>query len=426
MVRLIPSAHRSHHRDEAGVLAVIVAVAALMIFGLAALVVDLGLARDVRRQSQNAIDASALAGGNALYEVGLTPHFTESVDAVKAYAADNFDVDPAAWSACSDATPLPYQPGGTSCISFDEAAQPRELRVVMPEREVATGLGSLFGTSSVQISSLAHIRIEPNQRSRCGMCVVGNGNHDLQNGDVVVSGGDIHFNGNVAVGPNGLVSTDGDITVEGTAGGAAVNYNPSPQTGQPEEDDPLRFLEPPDYSALVPRANPCTGGPGIYGAFGGTCTLTPGLYVITGEWRFTGNAGVIGDGVTLYFTCGTPAAPRPCADTGEAGGKLDASGNGTIRIVAPATGPLKGLAIFYDRSNTQSLRLTGNGASYYSGTVYAISATLDYRGNGCGSTHESLMVAHSLAFSGTNACLTTNYDLARNVDMPPGDLHLSR
>ena len=41
-----------------------------VLFGIAALVVDLGLARDTRQASQIASDASALAAANVLYPVG--------------------------------------------------------------------------------------------------------------------------------------------------------------------------------------------------------------------------------------------------------------------------------------------------------------------------------------------------------------------
>ena len=54
-------------RDEHGAVAVMVSPASqCILFVAAALVVDLGLARDTKRQSQNAADAAALAAGNVL------------------------------------------------------------------------------------------------------------------------------------------------------------------------------------------------------------------------------------------------------------------------------------------------------------------------------------------------------------------------
>ena len=56
----------AHHRER-GAVAVLVAICFTVFVLLVALVVDLGLARDTRRVSQNAADASALAGANSLY-----------------------------------------------------------------------------------------------------------------------------------------------------------------------------------------------------------------------------------------------------------------------------------------------------------------------------------------------------------------------
>ncbi|MGH3318124.1 MAG: pilus assembly protein TadG-related protein [Nocardioidaceae bacterium] len=425
MVRVTGTPAR-HRRDESGALAIIVAVSAVMIFVLAALVVDLGLARDTDRQAQNSADAAALAAGNALYTVGKTPHFDAAVTAAKEYAAANFGVVEDDWVTCTDSGALSYRPsGGTPCISFDSATAPTEVRVIVPPRTVDTPLAGVIGSTSVDVSAVAQMKLRPDAPARCALCVIGAGPHDLQNGDVVVQGGDVHFNGNVSVGPNGLVATDGSITVQGSAGGGYDRYDPDPLQGQPAMPDPLAFMPPIAYDHLPLGSQPCSFGSGRYGAFSSSCSALPGgLYVITGEWKFTGDEDLIGSGVTLYFTCGSAAAPRPCAP-GEAGGWLNAAGNGNIRITAPSTGATRGLAIVYDRNNKSPLHLTGGSGSAYSGTIYAPASTLDYRGNGAGTT-DSLIVVGGLAFSGDNATLRPSYDGESNVEMPPSELHLSQ
>ncbi|MGZ8757864.1 MAG: pilus assembly protein TadG-related protein, partial [Aeromicrobium sp.] len=62
MVRLADR-WRDRRRDEQGAVAILVAVMTVMLFGIAALVVDLGQARVVRGEAQAASDASALAAG---------------------------------------------------------------------------------------------------------------------------------------------------------------------------------------------------------------------------------------------------------------------------------------------------------------------------------------------------------------------------
>ncbi len=149
--------------DERGAVAVVVAVFALVMFTLAALVVDLGLARDTRRQAQNGADAAALAGANVLYDSGLADK-DAAVAAVKEYAASNFGVQDADWSSCVDAKRVNF-PGFVAsdqadCISFKPDLNPTEVRVVMPARTVDTPLGGLAGSSSVDVSAYAHAGVE--------------------------------------------------------------------------------------------------------------------------------------------------------------------------------------------------------------------------------------------------------------------------
>ena len=266
---------------------------------------------------------------------------------------------------------------------------------------------------------------------------MGNDYHDLQNGDAFISGGNVAINGDVNIQNNGLVSTDGIISVEGTATGPLDGYTPDPLTGQEPIIDPLASYPLPSapYGGLTVRTNPCasdsTGGPGIYGSYnfptGVTCVLRPGLYVITGEWDFSGTSALDAmAGVTLYFTCGSPSNPGRCNPPGQNGGWLDAGGNGNIRITAPTSGPTQGLAIAYDRLNIRELEISGVGSSYYSGTIYATSSTMRYDGNGCATTNQALIVVKNLEFNGSPACLKSNYNLNTNVYVPADGLHLSQ
>lgn len=422
-------------RDEAGAVVILVAVLSVTMFTLVALVVDLGMARVVRRQAQVASDASALAAATALYahasyDTGAPePDFDAAVTAAKGYAAENYQVADTDWAGCTDSSALVFQPAGTPCISFDDATKPTKVRVVVPVRNVKLPFGALAGASQVNVGAKAAASLEPGGSSNCGLCIIGGGDHDVQNGEIDVSGGSVAFNGSVDVHNNGHVTaSDGDINVEGTASGST--YSPLPATGQPEMPDPLAtYPLPSDFSAMTVNADPCTDGPGIYGDHNfenGTCTLDAGLYVITGKWAFAGSAGLDATaGVTLYFTCGDTSNPRACDSGGEPGGWLDEAGNGVIDVVAPDSGTYKGLAIAYDRLNTSELVLNGNSASSYDGTIYAYSATMDITGNGCLATADALIVVHELVFSGTNSCLQTNYTQDANVYIPPSSPHLS-
>ena len=398
---------------------------------LAALVVDLGLARDTRRQSQNAADASALAAANSMYATTLVPNFVTAIAAAKSYAAANFDVALTSWVGCSDAERLTYTPDlANTCISFDSVTAPSKVRVQLPTRVVSTTFGGLTGIATIPITTAAAANIARSAGQPCGMCILGGGVHNFQNGGVTVAGADIYVNGSADVSNNGLVSTNGQIYVENYASGPSNSYQPTPTTNAPKLPDPLADIAlPPTLTTLSAKSDPCIDGPGIYAtsqSFNGRlCVLQPGVYVIrAGLWDGSGNSSgtLIGTGVTLYFTCSSGNVAVACA-SGQQGARLDASGNFSIRLQAPTTGPLQGLSIVYDRENTSSLRLTGNGDAF-TGTIYTKSATLTINGNGCSAAYQSMLVVSDLVMSGNNTCIKATYLAAQNPTPMPGALSL--
>ncbi len=422
----------SRDRDEAGAIAVVVGISSALLLVLCALVVDLGVARDTRRNSQNASDASALAAGNALYGTGPVPDFQAAIAAAKSYAAVNFGVGASDWAGCVDDDRLAITPDvGNLCISFDLALAPSKVRVRMPAREVGMVFGGMTGVTSVPISTGAAAEIEQMAKQPCGFCVLGPDTHNFQNGNVTVSGADIYLNGDANVGPNGMVATDGRILVEGNAGGPTSNYQPGPVTGSPRLADPLAgiTLPPAGMSSLVAKTDPCLQGPGIYtgqNLNNKVCVLQPGLYVIrAGTWDGAGNqtGHLQGNGVTLYFTCSSGNVATPCAP-GQQGAALDVSGNYTVGLTAPLTGPLAGVTIAYDRNNTAQLRVTGNGSVAFTGAIYAKSAVLQVNGNGCADSFNSMLVIRDIDLNGNGACIKGNYRVEQNPEPQKGVLHL--
>jgi hypothetical protein len=142
-------------RDERGTIAVLAGITFASVFLLCALVVQLGFARDVRRQSQNASDASALAAASVLLQNG-TPDFAAAVSAAITYADKNFGVKASEWSACTDpAKPAGWYSPATPCISFDSQTAPTLVRVAMPLRDAKTAIGAGSGVKNLQIGSFA-------------------------------------------------------------------------------------------------------------------------------------------------------------------------------------------------------------------------------------------------------------------------------
>lgn len=436
---------RTPHKDEAGAVAVVFAISALVLFIIAGLVVDLGLARDTRRQSQNAADASALAAANVLYPTSGTcavgpatpPCFTDAVNAAQSYALSNFSVSASDWATCTDANHYYVPAGSTPCVSFTDSSlssalptSPTKIRVIVPIRTVNTGLGALAGVSRIPVSSVARASLATGTSLPCGVCVLGSGTHSVGNGDITVSGASVHMNGNLnanATSHTTVTGTGNTISVQGTASGGCCT--PAAITGSAQLPDPLLgVISFPlaGTSTLVARTNPCTQGPGRYNAVNlpnGACALTPGLYVITGLWDFKNNTNVTGTGVTLYFTCGNATSPVVCNN--QTGGYLDIK-NGNINISAPTTGTLANLAIAYDRTNLGPILLQGNGSSAFTGTIYAPSSQLAFPGNSCATSFNSAIIVGDVSSNGTTACLGVNYAANQNVKLTPSNAALDQ
>lgn len=428
----------ARERGERGAIAIMVGVMASMLFIIAALVVDLGFARDTARQSQNAADASALAAGNVLYQTDATcatmPCIDKAVTAAKQYAQTNFNVEPGAWDSCTDPAPLAYVPTTEtgSCISFNDADEPSQVRVVVPTRTVETGLGTLAGVETIDISRNARATLEPAVRIECSICVIGGMSHQIGNGDISVltvsGGGGIHINGSLAGQPNSEVEApSGTITIEGTFGNS--DFDPEPESG-PRIEDPFAGVTFPSYSGLPAKSNPCGGGggTGAYGSYevgnNATCTLSPGLYVFTGTLSLKNTSKLRGTGVTLLFTCKTGTTPRACNAPGESGGIFDAK-NGDVQIAA-GSAQLPGMVVAYDRNNTSDMFLQGNGNSVLTGNVYAINSKVDANGNSCHTVSGGAIVVEDIYMNGNNNCLNVINGVPAVYELPPEGLHLDQ
>ncbi len=450
-------------RSDQGAVAVLTAVLAVLLFGIAALVVDLGIARDNRRQAQNTADAASLAAANALYgstqvNFNAPGNFDAAVAAAKEYAELNYGTTAAEWAACVDSDPLPYvHPGtGTNCISFDKSPYPNNVLVKVPLRKQPSLLGGVFGYTGVNISAIAQARIVPGGKYICTFCVIGDDTHDLQNGQLNVVGGNMWFNGDVNIGPQGsagsvpgsVVGEDGETYTDG--GNVFVSGDVTGTTGNlqggkakprsPKVIDPLAAVELPfaTQSTLRAEDNPCADGPGIYDGYkltGGTCTLRPGLYVFTGDLELAGNSSTLftADGVTMYFTCGSGSLPAPCLSPGQTGAGIKITGNGKYNLTAPyedtyplVADELYGYSLVYDRYNNADIFLAGGGSQSLSGSIYALSATMDNRGLGCSTLTTSIVVVADVSFSGARSCFTAVYDSTRNVRPSDGGRGLVR
>jgi hypothetical protein len=426
---------RRNPHDEQGAIAVLTAILMVVLILCAAIVVDLGNARDVQSQSQNAADAASLAGANVLYPatgicrpplLGAGPCITDAVAAVKSYATDNFQVSDTDWQlpACQTVVPLSYLPDPSNkCISLDSATSPTLVRVYMPIRTAPVFFGGIIHSSSIPVGSSAQALVR--QAVTCSLCFLGN--VDAGNGDLTVIGGTIAVNGNVTDGPNSYWTA----TSIGVVGTWDTSGHPSvPVTKIPAFGDPMAGLALPlNTTGLSAKTDPCgattaTGGTGIYNASlsvgnNVTCTLLPGLYVISNSWSLGNHSLLLGTGVTLYVK-----GPS---------GVLHFK-NGDAIFTAPLTAPLTGVpagnnvpagyAIIYDRDNVNPVELQGNGTTLITGKVYAAASKLDFNGTTCFGFSGGPFIFGSGYTNGNTSCVIVSNSVSTTVI--PALLHLNQ
>ena len=404
--------------SERGAVAVLTAILSLVMLSMAALVVDLGHARDVRSQLQTAADAAALAGMNAMYASGTgTPDLTAGVAAAKQYASYDAGVTAAQWSSCADATrPSGYVAQTTACISVDSASAPRTLRVRIPASTVSTLFGGVVGRKTVTVSAVAEAGVQTRTSTTagdCGLCVLGGGSTSSIPGSakVTVNSG-VTFNGNLQMQTTSLLTATATVHIGGSIYGLPSDAAKA-QTVKPSYQEHAAATTDPFASYVFPTAtgatnnyygdgNGCTLAPGTYGGinlYQGKCTLQAGLYVITGGINMSGSSQLIAtSGVTLYLQ-------------GSAG--LNMSGSALVDIVAPTSGSTKGFAILADRTNTNGLNISMGTGSTISGTIYAPAAKLNMSGTSTG-TWDSLIVVNELYISEA-VNLTINNTASKNA-----------
>jgi hypothetical protein len=118
----------------------------------------------------------------------------------------------------------------------------------------------------------------------------------------------------------------------------------------------------------------------------GHVTFAPGLYIIDGSMSSTGQS-ITGAGVTFMV-----------------GGNVSLTGNLTLNVSAPVSGPFSGLVFFGDRDTTvETAKITGNSGSVIQGAVYFPTGDLEYTGSSAVSDGCTQIIARTIAFAGNSA-----------------------
>ena len=146
--------------DERGATAVLVAASMVLIMGMAALVVDYGLALSERRLDQNVADAAVMGGAIVSIQ---TANMANGVTEVKRLVDTNLGrtVSNADWQACVDADQLANLPeAGNDCISWETASGSVIFRVRVPKQDTETTFGKILGVDTLTTDAFAEATLE--------------------------------------------------------------------------------------------------------------------------------------------------------------------------------------------------------------------------------------------------------------------------
>jgi hypothetical protein len=349
--------------------AILVAIMMTALLGLVAIVVDLGLAQDGRRQAQSAVDSAALAAATKLsLEVFVRSNKLvlaepRAVTAVKTYATANAGIDAAAWAGCTDSGHLADTPDApNTCISFDAT----KARVLLPTQDSPSSFGGLFGAGPIGVTALAvalWARIDATPAT-CWLCVQSQSASvglNAADGQVSLDAGDIRVGTTGAATlsiTSGKVATTGQIGYTGTPPTkGSGSYSPAPvriASTSPEADPPAPALGPITANPTGPSCSP-----GVYANITQCKQFSKGIYVLTGPNVFSGGTAAVRTdaGTTFYLTCTDGSAAVPCRGAANTvGGSLTWSQmTADFRIEGPAPG--MSAAIVVDPQNTAQQRL---------------------------------------------------------------------
>jgi Flp pilus assembly protein TadG len=385
--------------EDRGVVALLVALLTTVLVGLAALVVDLGMARDEVRTAQNAADAAALAAAQRLV-TSVDPEAVTAADIAAARTVAGGYVMANGW------------PAGMGTFTVDATARTVTIALnrVQSTRIFAGALN--MGTPTVGASAQATWN---GAKAGCAFCVLGSLLN--RNSQIVATSGSILIGGDLDDLPNGTVTSVGGIVgvVRSVSGSGSVTPPASPITGVTDPYATLPQLPPllpaPALGAAAGVAAGPSCTPGTYRNITACRTFGSGVYIITAANSFTGNVTIdASNGVLFYVTCssgGSNPVSRACATTGETGGSIDFAGTVQGTITALNNPAYRGLAIAYDRSNTASLGLVGGPAVVVNGGVYAASGTLTNNGTGPLTVNGTLVVK-SVNLSGVPSQVNVN------------------
>jgi hypothetical protein len=432
--------------NENGQVIALLAVSMVVFLGFAALALDGGMIYADRRDAQNGADSASFAGGAAAsttmealgvyYAIFDCSEFDTSgkemqqvhssilTAAIGRAGSNNYTID----SDISDdhgvvATCVDNVNMGAYVDKYID------INTIIT-RSSNTSLMHFVYSGQVEGTVDTVVRIRPRTPMAFGHAVVGLNDAACggKNG-VVLSGSSItNINGG-GIYSNGCLNCNGGF--DATVTGGFVNYagetdcnaghdvSPAPQKTSSLPASSFNAIEP-DCSAVPDHSSTSIGdgtySPGVYKEIkmsgnSDSVILQPGLYCLERSPKAINISGgtITGDGVTIFIK--------------STAGDINISG-AVVDLKAPSANPdpspaISGMLIYLQAGNTNEVLLTGNGSTYFEGTIYAPDGDIVATGShGTNPTFNTQLVGWNVDVGG-NATVDINFNGAENYGQPP-------
>jgi Flp pilus assembly protein TadG len=213
-------------------------------------------------------------------------------------------------------------------------------------------------------------------------------------------------------GGSGSITADGVSVVGGYNFSGASRLNTSVTTGATAIADPYAGRTIPSYTSMPCLPVPSIGShatvalvPGRYcsniNVGSATLNLAPGIYFLDRS-NLSSNNGTINCPLCVAGTTGVTIILT--SSTGSNWSTVSFSGNSTINLTAPNTGPTAGMVFFQDRNTPSSVteNLTGGAGQMFTGALYFPSVGLNYGGN-ASTQYCAQLIANTVNFQGDSS-----------------------
>jgi Flp pilus assembly protein TadG len=403
-----------------GQTAILFTLAAVPLFGIMGLAVDIGWAHFRREAAQTAADSASAAAALGAYTTAAggsmlcsTPHIAcyaseytcpatlsgtpaDNIQAGCMYARDNGFVTAGNQKVTIQAGvgAAPTSPGVT--VSY--------WVVVRVSENIPQLFSRVLGYPTASVTARATTGARENTSGGCVITLnpTAAGSLSMVGTTNLTTGCGVFVNSNS---PSALSMTgNSNITTTGAAKTQIVgncsgcgNITPAAQVGVPYMGDPMADLNPPAVGACsgspMPSGSHGTAAlnPGVYCSgislsSHQSVTLNPGLYIIKGGIDLGAQTSMTGSGVTIYI---------------QSGG-VNMSGGATVGLNAPSSGPWQGILCYQDRADATASTLVGGTAQQMNGALYFPAANLSYTGGSSTNATATTIIANTLSMVGNS------------------------